>query len=178
MRTRFGIGALLVTVLSGCASTLTGYESESKLKCAVSEGVACTPVSKVYAMAQAGTLPSQLARSQAQPSELTHNSKGPTVGSMRPFMGSPLSSGMPLRSEARVLRIWIAPWQDDTGSLRDQQYVYVTLDRGRWMIEHNQAAIIDQYRPTTLRQGPAQDPAPVKGETSQSRSGNQLNSNQ
>jgi conjugal transfer pilus assembly protein TraV len=145
--TLLALGTLLI---SGCAATLTGYESESKLKCGVSEGTPCTPVSKVYAMTQAGTLPSQQARA------LTGSAPAgplPTETRLRTSLSAAMASAMPMRSPARMLRIWLAPWEDDSGSLHDQQYLYVTLDTGRWLIEHNQESIIDQYRPTVLRQG-------------------------
>ena len=66
---------------------------------------------------------------------------GPTV--QRP----PLTSGTPLRSAPRVLRIWLAPYEDSEGDLRDQTHIYVTVDRGRWQIEHTRRAIQDRFAP-------------------------------
>lgn len=141
-----------VLAVSGCASSLTGYESESKFTCALSQGVPCTPVSSVYEQAVNGTLPSQQARAGRQVGGGANSLPVlPLQETMRPFAVAP-SSGTPIRSEPRILRIWIAPWEDESGSLRDQQYVFATLDNGRWLIEHNQRSIVDKYRPTTLRQ--------------------------
>ena len=53
----------------------------------------------------------------------------------------------PLRSQARVLRLWIKPWEDADGDLYDQGYVYVQVDNGQWLIDHVQRQIRDAYAP-------------------------------
>ena len=70
-------------------------------------------------------------------------------------VGRAPSSGEPIRSQPKVLRVWIAPWEDADGDLHDQSYVYVVADPGRWGIEHNQKRIVDRYRPTFVQTGPA-----------------------
>jgi len=54
---------------------------------------------------------------------------------------------MPLRSPARVLRLWVKPWEDADGDLMDQVYVYVPVDNGRWLVDHTQRQIRDAYAP-------------------------------
>ena len=54
---------------------------------------------------------------------------------------------MPLRSSARVLRLWVKPWEDADGDLMDQLYVYVPVDNGRWLVDHTQRQIRDAYAP-------------------------------
>jgi conjugal transfer pilus assembly protein TraV len=56
-------------------------------------------------------------------------------------------SGTPIRSAPLVLRVWFAPWEDTDGDLHDQSYVYLPVDSGRWLIEHNRRRIQDAYRP-------------------------------
>jgi conjugal transfer pilus assembly protein TraV len=152
-------GALVlasVSLLSGCASTLTGYSSESEHSCPNNQarGVPCTPVSDVYRQAMAGQLPGQLASTMgrapatatgAQPS----GAENVSSAAMRPAM----SSGMPVRTAPRVLRIWFAPWKDELDVLHDQRHSYLTLDTGRWLIEHNQQRMIREFAPTRLLQG-------------------------
>ena len=50
-------------LVTGCASTLTGYQSETEHTCpnAGGKGLPCTPVSDVFKRAMAGQLPGQLA---------------------------------------------------------------------------------------------------------------------
>ena len=62
----------------------------------------------------------------------------------------------PLRSTPRILRVWVAPWEDSDGDLQDQSYIYVVVDSGHWLIEHQRAAIRNAYTPIA-----APDPAPV-----------------
>lgn len=69
-----------------------------------------------------------------------------------------LQSGTPIRSQTEIARIWIAPYLDSDGDLIDQSFTYVTLNEGRWLIEHNQQQIIDDYRPVRLLGGGANNP--------------------
>jgi conjugal transfer pilus assembly protein TraV len=49
---------------------------------------------------------------------------------------SPAVAAAALRSEPRVLRLWVKPWEDTDGDLVDQSYVHVQIDNGRWLTEH------------------------------------------
>jgi conjugal transfer pilus assembly protein TraV len=40
-----------------------------------------------------------------------------------------------LRTDPRVLRLWIAPWEDGDGDLHDGSFVHVVVDTGRWLID-------------------------------------------
>jgi conjugal transfer pilus assembly protein TraV len=149
---------LLAAQLGGCASALVGYDAETEhTSCPATEGVTCTPVSDVYRRAMAGTLPGQLrANAQLQIPPVVV-AQAPTTASStvipnatsRPTM----SSGAPVRTAPRVLRIWFAPWTDDLEVLHDQRHSYLTLDSGRWLIEHNQRRLMQQFAATRLVQG-------------------------
>jgi conjugal transfer pilus assembly protein TraV len=39
------------------------------------------------------------------------------------------------RTPPRVLRLWIAPWEDSDGDLHEASMVHVLVDHGRWLIE-------------------------------------------
>ena len=54
---------------------------------------------------------------------------------------------MPLRSSARILRLWFKPWEDADRDLYDQGYVYVQIDSGQWLVEHAQRRIREAYAP-------------------------------
>jgi conjugal transfer pilus assembly protein TraV len=56
-------------------------------------------------------------------------------------------TGAPLRSPARVLRLWIKPWEDSDGDLHSPGYVYVPVDVGRWLIDRVPRAERDAYIP-------------------------------
>jgi conjugal transfer pilus assembly protein TraV len=46
-----------------------------------------------------------------------------------------VSSTAALRTAPRVLRLWIAPWEDSDGDLHEASTVHVLIDHGRWLIE-------------------------------------------
>jgi conjugal transfer pilus assembly protein TraV len=58
-----------------------------------------------------------------------------------------------------VLRIWLAPYEDSEGDLRDQTHIYVTVDRGAWQIEHTRRAIQDRFAPIRAVAPAAPSPA-------------------
>jgi len=56
-------------------------------------------------------------------------------------------SSIPIRSSARILRLWFKPWEDADRDLHDQGYVYVRVDDGHWLVEHAQRQIREAYAP-------------------------------
>lgn len=155
MTMRIVVVTLLVpAVLAGCASTMSGMDGGSQFSCKAPDGVTCSSLSGVYANVVANNLPA-----------LRKGGKGGAKESpiaAGEIVGRAPSSGEPIHSQPKVLRIWIAPWEDSEGDLHDQSYVYVVADPGRWMIERNQKRIVDRYRPTFIQAAqnpPAQKPA-------------------
>jgi conjugal transfer pilus assembly protein TraV len=74
-----------------------------------------------------------------------------------------------LRSQARLLRLWIKPWEDADGDLYDQGYVYVRVDNGQWLIDHVQRQIRDAYAP--LKAPPILPTNPATEATGESNAG-------
>lgn len=135
----FGIGA--VVALSGCSS-MSGFDAKSEFACKAPDGILCESMSGIYANAQAKNLPGQRVNARGEaPVELSQAKGGSNV------MTKPIYSGTPIRSAPRLLRVWFAPWEDTDGDLHDQSYVYLPVDSGRWLIEHNRRRIQDNYRP-------------------------------
>lgn len=64
----------------------------------------------------------------------TDASPTPSMGNMHPDAGP--TTPWTLRSQQRVLRLWIQAWEDRDGDLHDQAYVYVLVDGGRWRMPH------------------------------------------
>ena len=150
MRTGFVMGAgALVIALSGC-SNMSGLDAKSDFACKAPDGIFCESMSGIYANAQAKNLPGQRVMVQ-----------GETVVELSPAkvsnsaMTKPISSGTPIRSAPRMLRVWFAPWEDSDGDLHDQSYVYLQVDAGQWLIEHNRRRIQDAYRPVRAPSGVA-----------------------
>jgi conjugal transfer pilus assembly protein TraV len=126
--------ALTIMLLSACGSMTGLTGSSSSFACKAPDGVSCTSVSGVYANAQQNNLPALRSRAQDTPAP----GALPTGGAAFPLP----APGMPIRSQARMLRIWVAPWRDDEDTLHDQSYLYVMLDPGKWLIEHSREATV------------------------------------
>ncbi len=54
---------------------------------------------------------------------------------------------MPVRQPPLVLRVWMAPYEDEGGDLHDQSYFYTMVHSGKWMIEANRNTISSQFKP-------------------------------
>ncbi len=145
------IAMSLTATLTGCASTLSGLDGGSRFACKAPDGVTCSSLSGVYANAVADNLPAL--RKQEKVEQAHNQAPIPIPKQEKGIVGSAPSSGDPIRAQAKVLRIWVAPWEDSEGDLHDQAYLYVMADPGRWVIEHYQKRIVDRYRPTFIQPG-------------------------
>ncbi|MBL8528849.1 MAG: type IV conjugative transfer system lipoprotein TraV [Burkholderiales bacterium] len=134
---RIPAAAVLALALSGCASSLSGVGGTERYACKAPEGALCTSVSGVYANSIHGAFrpaESRLPRaSSAPPSVYGATPLTPENAATADTAGTPLRR---LRSNARVLRVWIAPWEDSDGDLHEASTVHVLVDTGRWLIEH------------------------------------------
>lgn len=127
--------------LIGCSS-MSGLDAKTSFSCKAPEGVQCESMEGVYSNAMQHNLPGQRVNAG--------KSAAATSGDVKEGSGvltRPIYSGTPIRSAPRVLRIWFAPWEDSDGDLHDQSYVYLPVDNGRWLVEHNRRRIQDTYRP-------------------------------
>jgi len=135
-------------LLAGCSAS--GLDAKSSFACKAPDGVTCMSVSGVYETSRQNALPAQTpapppaAARDPAPGALSMPS---STSAQSPARRAPVTSGMPLRSAPRVLRIWLAPYEDSEGDLRDQTHIYVTVDRGTWQIEHTRRAIQDRFAP-------------------------------
>jgi len=73
---------------------------------------------------------------------------GSTAKTTAKAMSAP-HSGAPLRTPERIVRIWMAPFEDAEGDLHDQKYFYVTVAPGSWTIEAHRANIKSTFQQVT-----------------------------
>lgn len=100
----WGLGLL---VLAGCAQ-----DQGATLSCPGPDATGCEPLSQVYAREIA-------AAPIVQP----------------PAAAAASASGEAPRLEpARIVRVWLAPWEDGNGDLHDHQYLYLVLRAPRWQL--------------------------------------------
>jgi len=155
--------AVLVSALSGCASIGTGLDSDTKFKCQAPEGVPCMSASGAYMNSLSGNLPGLVSQTSAEAGTKPAASPEALAASMQDAgikRRTIVNTGTALRSSPRVVRLWIAPWEDSDGDLHDQMYVYLTVDPGRWVIEHNRRNIRPEFAPATLKNVPQSEIAP------------------
>jgi len=99
-------------------------------------------------MAQDGSLKSQAvpdnrdaahdAEEHNQDEEGFNNTEGeqtPSVPSRRSAGLTTVTPGTPLFIPPRTMRVWVAPWPDEDGTLHDETYLYLRLDNGHWVME-------------------------------------------
>lgn len=140
--------------LGGCSS-MSGLDAKDSFSCKAPDGVLCESMTGIYANAQANNLPGQRVTHGNASTEV---SRAKVAGAGTGVLTRPIYSGTPIRSAPLVLRVWFAPWEDSDGDLHDQSYVYLPVDSGKWLIEHNRRRIQDAYRPV---RAPAVQAAPA-----------------
>lgn len=130
---------LASTILVGCGS-MSGLDEKKSFACKAPPGISCASLSGVYANAIADNLPGSKKKTKstyvsAEKQNATDN-----------LVGEAPQTGTPLLSEPKVLRVWIAPWEDGKKVLHDQAYLYGVVDPGHWQIAHTNQKIADQFR--------------------------------
>jgi conjugal transfer pilus assembly protein TraV len=128
-----GAAAVFAGTLSGCASLMSGIGGSERYACKAPEGVTCTSVSGAYANSTHGTPQAAQLPAAKRPSPPTFY--GAT--SIAPGgAGASMASATRIRSNPRLLRVWVAPWEDSDGDLHEEAIVHVIVDSGRWLIDH------------------------------------------
>ena len=126
--------ALVAVALSGCASSLSGLDATETYACKAPKGVTCMSVSGVYANSTHGSVRPAQPAPGSSPSDAPGIYGASSVAVAQP--AAPGSASGAIRSSPRLLRVWIAPWQDSDGDLHEEGYVHMVVDTGRWLIGH------------------------------------------
>ena len=161
MSRRHALALLVLGVfLHGCASNMAGLDSSPRYACKAPAGSQCTSVSGVYANSIQGQLLAARV-TDPPPAAASAPAPAPTAAALAPPAPVPLIAH-PLRAPARVLRLWIAPWDDSDGDLNEAAVVHVLVDPGVWLIERIRPA---PTRPqeVTAPPKPANPPPPAAG---------------
>jgi conjugal transfer pilus assembly protein TraV len=135
----FGAVVLVVTgsVLTGCGSTLNIGESEFSCPGTVANGFKCMGVRDLYKatdgpMASYGKKPVDAVGNVIATAELDKKSGSEKGVSYEPtpWMDKPT----PIRSQARVMRLWVAPFEDEVGDLNAPGMVFTEIEPRRWNV--------------------------------------------
>ncbi len=136
---------LLMLVLSGCTTLLSGIGGDAQYSCKAPTGIPCRSVSGVYANATAPHAAADLR--PAAPLAFA----SPTT--------APAATG---RAAPRILSLWIAPWEDAEGDLHEAATVQVLVEPGHWQLASGPARArprLDAARPPAISTPVATPPA-------------------
>ena len=128
------------TLLSSLAlALLAGCVGNPKYACGLPEGVGCKPVGEVYEASITGTLGSTRARGRLTRNDKDEDGKIETSGrslaeAADASVVATVQPGDPLLTRPRHIRVWINRWEDATGDLHDETYLYLRLDNGSWRL--------------------------------------------
>ncbi|MDD5394999.1 MAG: TraV family lipoprotein [Thiothrix sp.] len=113
--------AFATLLLSGC-STSPSYA------CGSVQGGKCQSVSDSYLTA----LGKKLKGSGGTPGKA-----GKAVEATGARVTQYIPEGIAIRSMPQVMRVWVAPWEDNNGVFHDQGYSYFVADAGQWALSAN-----------------------------------------
>lgn len=149
----------LALALSGCASTLSGIGGTDGYACKAPAGAQCTSVSGVYANSAHG-MPGPARPLPVKPAPTAPAIYGASSIASGSSASAPAAS---IRTSPRVLRLWIAPWEDADGDLHEESLVHVLVDSGRWLIEHVRPVSRPRVDGVAPPIQPAPESSPAKG---------------
>lgn len=119
MKNLFALTSLTTLImLSGCSTT-------PRYACNAPDGGKCQSVTAAY-QAALGT------KAKAEKS-----SNGTNATQAKPAVTQYIPEGVAIRSMPQVMRVWLAPWEDNNGVFHDQSYNYFVADAGEWTLRAN-----------------------------------------
>ncbi len=156
MRRVNSVAALLLSgLITGCANMGLG---EKQYACAGRpEGFTCKSALEVYELTDGDDWTSEI-EAQREGDDSDRAALPPratlapsAVPAFRPALPEMNTGAIPLRTPARVVRIWIAPWEDDEGDLHMPGLVYTEVESRRWQVGLTRPSERDAIRPLQSR---------------------------
>ncbi|MFE8032865.1 TraV family lipoprotein [Thiohalocapsa marina] len=111
----------LALALGGCASTAPT---------SVSDTAADRPTGVLDALQAYQPAAATKARKQAQSAAGTARARASKAAA-----NTQTSAPLPRRAPARIMRLWIAPWEDASGNLHGASHVYTEVQPQRWQLD-------------------------------------------
>jgi len=120
----------LVLSLSGCATL-----GESDYACKGRPGKPlCRSTTEVYERTHTREALVKIEHEEDEDELPETPSVSPSQSTLAPKPQIPLQDPLPIRTPAKVMRIWIAPWEDKDGDLIASGYVFTEIEPRRWQI--------------------------------------------
>lgn len=124
-KSRLALIIAAIPLLFGCAAKLACKESI--------DGVSCNSITSVYNREVNGKpLPRKKDGKKKNGSVKKQVLEDKDAGVVRAIK---MNEEKPLRVPPKIVRIWIAPWEDSDGDLHQPEYIYseITDKKGRWL---------------------------------------------
>jgi len=152
---KLAAGLGLAVAVSGCSILNVG---EPDYGCSgLPEGVQCMSTRDVYNLTKDGYVPTAMdPEAQQAAREVGEVGSGSGVGEGSTDPNDVVSNyvaprlpnqPVPIRTPAQVMRIWIAPWEDDRGDLIVTGHLYTEVEPRRWVIGEQAANTQPSLRP-------------------------------
>ncbi|MEO1457734.1 MAG: TraV family lipoprotein [Pseudomonadota bacterium] len=135
---------VLSAVVAGCSSVAeVAVPGNSEYSCAgIPDGVVCASTRDVYARTEGRDRVHQADLEAGHAGEAEVAGTGPLPPRPRTGIVSPVvlnaaaatGSLAPTRQPPRIMRIWIAPWEDDRGFLRMPGHIFAEVTPWRWEV--------------------------------------------
>lgn len=139
---RFLSMAAVTTVMAGCSFLQVG-ESEYSCK-GMPDGVTCMSARDVYQLTENENFRQEVELRQAAKDQAIKEGKSmdEVLPAVQPHIAvgeryvvpKPARNPIPIRSQATVMRVWVAPWESDSGDLNVPGFIYTEIEPRRWEI--------------------------------------------
>lgn len=140
-----GLTLLLPALLTGCALGSGQYSCPANV-----DGVRCLSTREVYEKTHRGQVPEPTLVKRGkiiqQSTPSTTDDQAPTTREAT-IVTDLSDSTVPIRTPAKVMRIWIAPWEETQGDLVLSGYVYTEIEARRWRVGSTPAKNLDHFTP-------------------------------
>ena len=123
--TRWPVLLALCLAASGCAIGQTGYSCSG-----IPEGVQCKNAREVLEASKGTDGPVTSATVEQNQDDDSHHHANPVSG----IVPEETAGAVPLRTPSRVMRIWYAPWENESGDLHVAKILYTEIEPRRWTI--------------------------------------------
>lgn len=152
---------LSLTVLTGCTSLTSIGESEYSCP-GTPSGVHCMSTRDVYNETNDGHVPRPMHPGQEQ-EQAVGGSYGSDLSNAQiarqqeqTFINNYVApylpdKPVPIRTPAEVMRIWIAPWEDQSGDLIATGYVFTEIEARRWVVGEEPSPSSPTLRPLQVK---------------------------
>lgn len=110
---------------AGLALLLAGCSTSPNYACGAAPGGKCESVTDAYFAAIGKKTGSNRGGGTAKATEATAR------------VTQYIPEGVAIRTQPQVMRVWTAPWEDNSGVFHDQGYSYFVADPGEWTLRAN-----------------------------------------